>query len=82
MTLYWATTNVISVAQVKLIRQPRVRKLCGIPDFVEWSKKKDKFNSKDKGFKDSVKDAMDNWKVQRDVMDRRALTSKSSGGWE
>ncbi|CAB4054964.1 yidC [Lepeophtheirus salmonis] len=58
---------------VKFIRNKAVRKYLGIPEFIDWSKKKDTIQQKDKGFKDSVKDVMDNWKVQKDVIDRRAF---------
>ncbi|XP_040574057.1 mitochondrial inner membrane protein OXA1L [Lepeophtheirus salmonis] len=73
LTFYWTATNVIAVFQVKFIRNKAVRKYLGIPEFIDWSKKKDTIQQKDKGFKDSVKDVMDNWKVQKDVIDRRAF---------
>ena len=38
VTFYWMTTNIISLAQTKFFRIPRMRKLCNIPTMIEHKK--------------------------------------------
>merc|ERR1712136_431422 len=37
---YWCTTNVISVAQAKVIRIESLRRILGIPKFIKWDEQK------------------------------------------
>jgi len=71
ITFYWFTTNIISVAQAKIIRIEGLRKVLGIPKMIVWDQ--NKLPVKEKGMKESFRETMDNWKVQGEVMDRRSV---------
>jgi len=67
LTIYWSTANVISVLQASLVRQPAVRKKLGIPEF----KRHRKTGKSQKGFVQSVREAIDNSRNAANVADRR-----------
>lgn len=72
VTFYWFCTNVISVGQGRFVRLPAVRKVLGMPEFIKWDHKKlAEKTGKKKGFRESVRETIDNWKVQSDISDRR-----------
>jgi len=72
VTFYWLCTNIISVGQGRFVRLPAVRKVLGIPEFIKWDHNKIAASGgKKKGFKESVRETIDNWKVQSDIQDRR-----------
>ena len=54
LTIYWSTTNVISVVQASLVRTPALRKKLGIPPF----KRHAQTEVQKKGFVQAMKDGM------------------------
>lgn len=68
---YWCTTNVISVAQAKVIRIESLRRIFGIPKFIKWDEQK--LPVKQKGVREAFRETMDNWRVQNEVADRRTV---------
>jgi len=76
ITFYWFTTNVISIGQALVLRVPAVRTALGIPQMIKWEKK-DATLQKKKGFRESVRESIDNFRVQADIADRRALDEQA-----
>jgi len=70
VTFYWFTTNLVSVTQARIIRIPAVRKTLGVPELIKWDTKK--IPGSNKPFRQSVRETIDNWKVQGEIADRRA----------
>jgi YidC/Oxa1 family membrane protein insertase len=54
LTLYWLTSNVISVAQARLIRQERVRKVLGLQKLKKFTN--EDMKTKKKSFRESVRE--------------------------
>jgi len=76
ITFYWFTTNVISIGQALVLRVPAFRTALGIPQMIKWEKKDATFQKK-KGFRESVRESIDNFRVQADIADRRALDEQA-----
>ena len=70
VTFYWFNTNLISVTQAQIVRRPKIRDALGIPQLVKHHVD-GKMPKKKKGFREGVREAVDNWKVQADIVDRR-----------
>jgi len=71
VTFYWFTTNLVSVVQARFIRLPAVRKTLGMPEMIKWNK--EKIPGQNKGFRKSVRETIDNWRVQGEIQDRRSF---------
>merc|ERR1712024_270904 len=67
LTIYWSTTNVISVVQASLVRTPALRKKLGIPPF----KRHAPTEVQKKGFVQAMKDAVENSRNAANIADRR-----------
>jgi membrane protein insertase Oxa1/YidC/SpoIIIJ len=55
VTFYWATTNLISILQARLVRVGGVREMLGIPKMKKWDH--DKLPIKEKGFKETIRES-------------------------
>jgi len=71
VTFYWFNTNLISLAQAKMFKQKKVRKFFGIPMMIEH-KKPPEPKGKKKGFRETVRDTVDNFRASAKIIDRRA----------
>jgi len=74
LTFYWMCTNLIAIVQVRCLRTPAVRRKLGIPQ-IEVAKSTNS-NKPKKGFRQNVRDTLDNWRAQSDIADRRAMDEK------
>jgi len=75
VTFYWFTTNVISLGQARFFKVQAVRTFFKIPDMIKH-KKIEPPKTKKKGFRESVKDSIDNFRVTSQIVDRRAYDEK------
>ncbi|XP_058801091.1 mitochondrial inner membrane protein OXA1L [Phymastichus coffea] len=66
--IYWVSTNIYSLCQVSILRIPKVRKFCQIPEKVVHDKKI--FNKPKKNFIEGFTDSWTNMKVARDLQNR------------
>jgi YidC/Oxa1 family membrane protein insertase len=66
---YWATSNLISLAQVGIINRPRVRERLGIPPLKKWNS--EELPSNKKGFKEGIMESWDNIKLTQKLNQRR-----------
>jgi len=71
VTFYWACTNIISLGQARFFKIETIRALFKIPKMIQH-KKAAPPPGKKKGFKESVKETIDNFRVQSQIVDRRA----------
>jgi len=71
VTFYWCTTNFISLCQAQVLKVPSLRKALKIPIMIKHEPKS-LAPGKKKGFTESFRDTLDNWKVQGQIQDRRA----------
>ncbi len=55
MTFYWATTNIITLIQAKLLRIQAIREKLKIPKLIQFDK--DKLPIKDKGFRETIRES-------------------------
>jgi len=72
VTFYWFTTNIVSVCQSQFLKIPKLRKALKIPVMIKHEPKTLAPGGRKKGFRESVRDTLDNWKVQGQIQDRRA----------
>jgi len=72
VTFYWMCTNIISLTQAKIFRVPRIREALKIPKLVEHKKPPPPSGGKKKGFTESVRDTVDNFRAASQIVDRRA----------
>ena len=72
VTFYWFTTNIVSVCQSQFLKIPKLRKALKIPVMIKHEPKALAPGGRKKGFRESVRDTLDNWKVQGQIQDRRA----------
>eukprot|EP00092_Neocalanus_flemingeri_P071851 GFUD01088335.1.p1 GENE.GFUD01088335.1~~GFUD01088335.1.p1 ORF type:complete len:461 (-),score=78.87 GFUD01088335.1:34-1416(-) len=72
VTFYWFTTNIISLCQAQVLKIPYLRKTLNIPIMIKHDTMKTTPGGKKKGFQESFRDTIDNWKVQGSIIDRRA----------
>ena len=72
ITFYWMCTNIISLTQAKIFRVPRIREALKIPKLVEHKKPPPPKGGKKKGFTESVRDTVDNFRATSQIVDRRA----------
>lgn len=77
MTYYWCCTNLISITQASLLRVPKVRSVFGIPKMKRHVLTQAAKDQKNKGFRESFRETIDNFKVQADIADRRALDEQA-----
>jgi len=70
VTLYWSCTAIISVGQAKLLRTEYMRNMFGIPKIKEWNK--EQLPAQSKGFTETIKDSVKNYKTTAAIIDRRA----------
>jgi len=70
VTLYWCTTNIISVGQVKLLKTEYMRNMFKIPKIKVWNK--EQLPAESKGFRETIKDGYKNYKTTAAIIDRRA----------
>jgi len=70
VTFYWTFNNMISLCQARVVRLPACRKLLGIPELVKKPAKQSE--GPKKGFRQSIRETIDNFKTQSDIIDRRA----------
>jgi len=76
VTFYWFSTNIISVCQSQTLRIPALRQALKIPVMIKHDINKALPGGRKKGFKESFRDTMDNWKVQGAIVDRRQYDEK------
>jgi len=72
ITFYWMCTNIFSLTQAKIFRVPRIREALKIPKLVEHKKPPPPSGGKKKGFTESVRDTVDNFRATSQIVDRRA----------
>jgi len=72
VNFYWLTTNVISLLQSRFLKIAAIRKALKIPIMIKHKPQDLAPGGKKKGFQESVRDTIDNWKVQGSIIDRRA----------
>jgi len=71
VTFYWMTTNIVSLCQAQIFKVQSLRKMLKIPIMIKHPTIVLP-GGKKKGFKESFRDTLDNWKVQGAINDRRA----------
>jgi len=76
LTFYWACSNLISLTQARLLKIPKIRSLLKIPVMVKHKKPAVKGPGKQKGFVDTVRDTLDNFRAAGKVLDRREYDEK------
>ncbi|XP_054160946.1 mitochondrial inner membrane protein OXA1L-like [Oppia nitens] len=69
--MYWCTSNFISLCQVTLLKQPKLRQYLKIPEQKKY--KPEDLPIKPKGFYASIKESMDNSKVMKQLEDRKRM---------
>lgn len=72
VNFYWLTTNVISLLQSRFLKIQVMRKALKIPIMIKHKPQDMAPGGKKKGFQESFRDTIDNWKVQGNIIDRRA----------
>jgi len=77
LTYYWCCTNLISIAQASILRVPPVRAVLGIPAMKRHEQTEAAKAKKKAGFRESFRETIDNFKVQADIADRRALDEQA-----
>ncbi|GAV08594.1 hypothetical protein RvY_18259 [Ramazzottius varieornatus] len=80
MLCYWFTSNLISLGQVGLLKIPVIRKALKIPPKVVHNP--DHLPMKKKGFREAMRDSMQNSRIQRELADRErvdAVNFRQSG---
>ena len=71
LTFYWACSNFISLIQARTFKIPRIRAFLKIPVMIQHKKTDVKVPGKQKGFAESFRDTIDNYKASAKVLDRR-----------
>lgn len=74
LLLYWLTSNAISLGQVFLFNQPKIRTFLKIPPMKRWAKE-ELPQTQSKGFIDGFKEQMQTMKSTNDMIARARLTS-------
>lgn len=69
--LYWCSSNFISLAQVGLLKVPKVRKFCKIDPLLKHSP--ENLPIKKKGFVDGAKESWTNMKISKELADRQRI---------
>jgi len=72
VTFYWLTTNIVSLCQARILKYGPIRKALNIPVLIKHEAKSIAPGGKKK-FTESVRETLDNWKVQGQIVDRRAF---------
>jgi len=75
ISFYWCLNNIISIIQARVIRTEYIRGKLGVPKMIKWDK--EKLPIKDKPFMDTVREALDDWKVKADMEDRRRFDEEA-----
>ena len=76
LTFYWACSNLISLVQARIFKIRQIRSILKIPMMIKHEKPDVKVPGKKKGFKQSFRDTMDNFKVSAKALDRREYDEK------
>ena len=76
LTFYWTCSNLISLIQARILKIPKIRSLLKIPVMVQHKKNEAKVPGKKKGFAQSVRDTLDNYRASAKVLDRREYDEK------
>lgn len=70
VTFYWFFNNLISITQARIVRTKYCRQKLGIPEIIKPPP--DEKKGPKKGFRESLRESMDNLKVQNRLIDRQA----------
>ena len=76
LTFYWACSNLISLVQARTLKIPQIRSLLKIPVMINHKKPDVKVPGKKKGFQQSIRDTLDNYRASAKVLDRREYDEK------
>lgn len=73
LTFYWASSNLISLLQARMLKIPKIRKFLDIPPMIKHKNETVPGQKKQgiKGFFDGFRDTMDNFRSAGKVIDRR-----------
>ena len=76
LTFYWACSNLISLVQARIFKIPQIRSFLKIPVMIDHKKAEVKVPGKKKGFRQSLRDTLDNYGASAKIIDRRAHDEK------
>ena len=76
LTFYWACSNLISLIQARMLKIQMIRSYLNIPVMIKHEKPKAAPGGEKKGFVDSVRDTLDNYRAAGRVIDKREHDEK------